>query len=414
VVKKGHAAPVRRDADDARPSRRQKTPLLGTVLASKYKLLENIGEGGFGVVYLAKAVASGERVAIKHLRKQKIQNLVERFEREEAVMRLIADDGIVRVIERFHLDGYGHFLVMEHVDGRALDDLIADQDEVNARLDFRQILDIMESLLLTARVLDAHGVVHRDIKPENIMVSTDADGRTRTKIMDFGVAKVMGGNDGPGMHAGMTSRCVETGGFALIGTPEFMSPEQIQSATQDAITVTTDIYALGALLYCMLVNEPPFVADPFAGNAVLDILRKQIHDDPPDARDVRPEVPERLACAVQKAMAKKQADRYLSADEFLSDIKDARKELGLAEEAPSKQEPVSIEDLIGSSLKNVSAIRFVTADELMAPTESEPSPVMTDPSPSRTGRRHVRIMQIFLGTALLIILGVLWLLLHGT
>ena len=305
-------------------------PSVGTTLDPKpYKVLEKIGEGGFGTVFLAIDTKtrdpSRKRIAIKHVHIQDMDGMRERFEREASVMDLVKHPGVVAYRDYFRSPAYGHFLVMEYVDGRNLDDLIERYGEANERLDLPFVLHVMEKLLETIGFVHGKGIVHRDLKAANVFIIARGDELPEVMIGDFGIAKVLAdAKDDPALHKQLTDQLIDLRNFGIMGSPESMAPEQIQGAAMGKITPATDIYALGVLLYHMLTGELPFEPDETVGNEILYVLDKHLNSPPPDPRTLRKDAPEALADAVKKAMAKKREDRYQSAEEFLAVIRAVR------------------------------------------------------------------------------------------
>jgi len=217
--------------------------LIGELLCERYVVTDLLGEGGMGAVYLARDVRLPQQVAIKVLRDSRNddQTAVQRFRREAEAASRINHDRVARVTDfGFMADGRA-YLIMEYVNGRTLAQL----------LDDRGALDVVAVASITSMVAEglnaAHrlGIVHRDLKPENIMIVDEPDAGLRVKVLDFGIAKVLEGNDGPGSTAP---------GF-VIGSPRWMSPEQLLGGTLDG---RSDVYALALLAFTMLTGSRPF------------------------------------------------------------------------------------------------------------------------------------------------------------
>jgi serine/threonine protein kinase/uncharacterized protein YjdB len=249
----------------------------------RYRIVREIGRGGMGVVFLAEDSDLSRRVAIKVLSGGgNDPSTLERFEREARTVAQLRHEAIVRVHAVGNLDDL-HYFVMDYVAGVSLQKILAARGKLP--------LAMIEAVLFRVGVGLAYAhtqpapVVHRDIKPSNILVDTEG----QVTLMDFGVAKV--GDDSVGLtRTGM-----------ILGTPEYMSPEQVRS---QAITPATDQYALGAVVFAMLTGRPPF-SGPF-----YQVLIAHQGEPIPDIREARPDIPEKLVVAVERMLAKDAGERW--------------------------------------------------------------------------------------------------------
>ena len=261
----------------------------------EYRLERKLGEGGMGTVYLAAHQALGQHVAVKVLDPTLARSpeVRERFLQEARIQIGLRHPGIVQVLTANTL-GDHLALVMEYVDGLSLAQVI----------ERRRVLPVDEALGLFRQVLDAvghahaHGVVHRDIKPSNIMVQADGT----AKVMDFGIAKVVGGD-----------KLTRTG--TVMGSAHYMSPEQVLG--QSDIDLHTDIYSLGITFYEVLTGRTPF--EGLGGDSTdSDFMIKLAHKEqkPPDPHRYRADVPTVIAEALLKALDKKPGSRFPTTDAF--------------------------------------------------------------------------------------------------
>ena len=227
----------------------------------EYEVEEVIGRGGFGTVYRAVQPLIGKKVAIKVLSRKYSADgeIVSRFVSEAKAVNQIRHRHIIDIFSFGQLPDGRHYYIMEHLDGEPLDRYIAERGAMN-------VADALPILRAIARALDAahaKGIAHRDLKPENIFVARDTDGELYPKLLDFGIAKLMGPDE---------SLAHKTGTGVPIGTPFYMSPEQCRGRDVDH---RTDIYSFGVLTYRMLTGTYPFDGE------IIDILHKQIHEMPP-------------------------------------------------------------------------------------------------------------------------------------
>jgi serine/threonine protein kinase len=264
---------------------------IGTVLGQRYKILKVLGEGGIGAVFLAEDLQSPAKVAVKLLKREVANDpiVLARLEREAVAMQALAHEHIVAAL------GYGQSpegdmcLVMEHVDGETLRQMLK---RMNKQPPLWGVLEIARQL--AAALVRAHGlgVVHRDLKPENVMVTWLGEGRPWIKVLDFGMARLLQG--GPGTPL--------TRKGAVFGTPEYMPPEQAMGQPCDA---RADQYAYGVMVFEMIAGSRPFKA-----RSPLEMLQKQIREAPPKLRDVAPAIAEGIEAAVLRMMAKKPDERF--------------------------------------------------------------------------------------------------------
>ena len=269
--------------------------LIGNRLGN-YDIVEEIGRGGMAVVYRAYQRSLNRHVAIKVLAPQLSfdQQFVERFQREARAAAKLQHPSIVVIHDVAHQQGI-YFLVMELLEGRTLKQLIEQKGSLSPERAAR-IAEQVASALDYAR---QHGFVHRDVKPANIFVGKD----DRTTLTDFGIAKA----------ASETQHLTRTG--MLIGTPEYMSPEQAEGGQVD---YRTDLYALGVVLYQMLAGRVPFQSTtPHA------TLHAVIYEPPPPLRQLRPSLSPAVESVVMKSIAKQPAQRYQGGSAMAAALKAA-------------------------------------------------------------------------------------------
>ena len=277
--------------------------LIGSVIADRYLVTDLLGEGGMGKVYLARHVRLPQQAAIKVLRPEMVRDpaAVARFNREASNASRIDDENVARVYDFGEATGGTVYLAMEYVNGRTLRDMI----EEEGAIDVRRAADLVEQI---ARGLDAAHrlkIIHRDLKPDNVMVVSGPDGREKVKVVDFGIAKAFGAGDG-----GLTKT-----GF-VVGTPEFMSPEQLLGGALDA---RSDVYALALLAFQCLT-----AALPFGGDTPEKSMTARLTSVPsPLAAVTGKSWPEPVQAAFDSALSRDVDKRPASAGEFARILKSA-------------------------------------------------------------------------------------------
>jgi eukaryotic-like serine/threonine-protein kinase len=272
--------------------------VIGRVVG-KYKISEQIGEGGMGIVYRGEHTMLGSPAAIKVLLPQFTRDteVVDRFFTEAKATSAIRHPGIVQVFDFGRLDSDRAYLVMELLRGEDLTGFLGRRRVLDAPL----AAQIMLQLLSALEAAHVHGVIHRDIKPDNIYLvrDTSAPGAIRVKILDFGIAKLMPQQQGE-------SRPRTTKENTILGTPAYMAPEQCRSGVD--IDARADLYAAGCILFEMVTGRPPFVADNAA-----ETMAMHVYEAPPRVRDFVPAMPLELDNLIAKMLAKSPADRTPSA-----------------------------------------------------------------------------------------------------
>jgi serine/threonine-protein kinase len=272
----------------------------GELIAERYELEELVGKGGMSSVYRAKDRLLERTVAIKllHEHYSRDDDYVERFRREARAAAQLSHPNIVTVIDRGE-DGGRQFIVFEYIDGQNLKQLV----ESKGRLPVRTALELGIEIGRALAFAHESGLVHRDVKPQNVLL-----GNGEVKVTDFGIAR----------SADVTHGLTQTG--TVLGTSDYIAPEQ---ASGQAVSVLSDVYSLGVVIYELLAGEPPYKGDNF-----LAVAMRHVNDPVPSIAEARPDVPLRLDAALRRAMAKRSDERFPSMADFVNELEAVLESLG--------------------------------------------------------------------------------------
>lgn len=283
----------------------------GSTFAGRYQVIEKLGKGGMGKVYKVKDQNIDEVMALKIIKPEISDDVktINRFKDELKLARKIGHQNVCRLYD-LHEEGSIPFITMEYVSGIDLKSYIR-REKVLAET---KVIGLGKQIC--AGLAEAHrlGVIHRDLKPQNIMI----DNAENLKIMDFGIA-----------------RSVETKGMTqtgmILGSPEYMSPEQVEGEETDQ---RSDIYSVGIMLYELVTGSVPF-----KGDSAFILAMKHKTEKPSDPRDINDKISEDLSCVIQTCLEKDKENRYQEAEELLSELIDIEKGLPITERIPSKKKP---------------------------------------------------------------------------
>jgi predicted Ser/Thr protein kinase len=275
--------------------------MIGEVIAERYEVLELVGTGGMSSVYKSHDRLLERNVALKvlHPHYGDDDEYVERFRREARAVAQLSHPNIVTVIDRGEADGH-QFIVFELIDGENLKELVNRTGPLPARRAVDLAIAIAEALSFAHE----HGIVHRDVKPQNVLLNAEGE----AKVTDFGIARSLD------VEQGVT----QTG--TVLGTSNYLSPEQ---ASGKQVTAATDVYSLGVVLYELLTGEVPFPGENFVAVAM-----KHLNEPVPDILERRPDVPVRLAAAMERALEKDPTRRFPSMRDFAAELRACLAELG--------------------------------------------------------------------------------------
>jgi serine/threonine-protein kinase len=279
------------------------TPDLSNQTLGDFLLLRRIGQGGMGQVYLAEQISLKRKVAIKIMRPdlELTETTYQRFRAEAEAVARISHANIVQVYA-FGVEKGLHYMALEYVEGRNLRDYL----DRKGPPDTPQALSILRQVAAALQRASELSIIHRDIKPENILLTR----RGEVKVADFGLSRCFAGDQA-------APHLTQSG--VTLGTPLYMSPEQIQGLPVDP---RTDIYSLGVTCYHMLAGKPPF-----RGQTAFELAVHHVKTEPRPLHEVRPDLPAELCALVHKMMAKDPVQRYQSCNDLLKDVARLRENL---------------------------------------------------------------------------------------
>ncbi len=275
------------------------TNLVDQVLDGRYKIVRKVGEGGMSFVYLANDTATKDRYAIKVLSQalSNDQNAMQRLKREASLGMRLAHPNVCHIIRMGETQDGLVYVVMPFVEG----EILSDRNNRKGTLPLSEVGRFVGEIAAGLHVAHELKIVHRDLKPENIMICKSEDGSERAVVMDFGLAKERRAD-------AELQKLTATG--IILGTPEFMSPEQLRGKPLDP---RTDIYSLALMTYEMLTGKLPFT-----GRTQQEMMIARLRSEPVPLRQARPELdfPETVEKVLAKAMQRLPDDRYTTAPEF--------------------------------------------------------------------------------------------------
>ena len=324
-----HASVARQPSTPTRSERPKRKPTqpppkdrrIGQVLSGRYRLEKLIGKGGMGRVYLATQFPLNRAVAVKILNpefQRKDPQFVRRFFLEAATAARLSHPNTITVFDYGETDRKELYIAMEYLKGRPLSRALATEGPFTGDRTMHISLQIVRAL----REAHTKGIIHRDLKPGNIMLLEEGDDTDFAKVLDFGLVKLfrLEGDQGsldlltPSQQGDDLTRA-----GMFLGSPKYMSPEQIQAADLDP---RTDIYSLGIIMYQMLVGRPPF-----RGSTSVEIIYKHVNQPVPRIHDLNPDAdaPPELEDLVLKCLSKNRNDRYGSMAELRQALRDVRR-----------------------------------------------------------------------------------------
>ncbi len=279
-------------------------PPLGAVVCAKYRIERLIGRGGMGVVMLARHLRLDEDVALKFLLPEAMKKpaIVARFEREARALVKLKSPHVARVLDVEVAENGTPFIVMEYLEGQSLAGLVRGGSALPVELAVEYILQACEA------VAEAHAmnIVHRDLKPGNLFLTTGPDGSEVVKVLDFGVSKIGGLESQSGAE-------IETLPDAVVGSPPYMSPEQLRSSK--SVDPRTDIWSLGVVLFEIVTGRMPFAAQN-----LHEHYTKLMLEAPPLPTQVRDDLPAALDAIVGKCLEREPDARYANVGELARDL----------------------------------------------------------------------------------------------
>ncbi|WP_223749277.1 serine/threonine protein kinase [Myxococcus sp. XM-1-1-1] len=356
-------------------------PLIGLKLG-EYELRARVGVGGMGLVYEGIQPLIGKRVAVKVLRPELAHSTeqVERLLAEARAVNAIRHRGIIDIFGFGQVPDGRQYIVMEYLEGQPLDAVLSER----TRLPVLEALPILDEVLAALAAAHGAGVVHRDLKPSNIFMVHQPDGSRYVKVLDFGLAK---------RGQGPTGRTAQTRTDMVVGTPEYMAPEQ---ARGQEVGPMTDLYALGVVTFEMVTGRLPFI-----GSSPVDLLMKHVEARPPRPSEFVPDLPPALDAFILQMLTKDPEARPNSADALRQQLHKLRRSLrstthsNASALAPTQPKPSVPDD--AASRRPTAPVPAPT--ELGAERSLRPTAVLDAPA-----RKHLPV-AVAVGTAALLLVG---------
>ena len=334
------------------------TDLVGSIIGERYHVLKKLGEGGMGQVYLAEHVKMGRKSAVKVMNPGMVHDAdaISRFNREAANASRINHPNVAGIYDFGETSDGLIYLAMEFIEGESLTSLV----EKNGALTPTRAADIAKQAADGLSVAHDMGIVHRDLKPDNIMIAKNRDGSDCVKVVDFGIAKAAGAEN---------QKVTKTG--LVVGTPEYMSPEQLAG---DKLTGTSDVYSLALVAFNMFTGKLPF-----DGETAQESMIMRLTDEPKSLATMKPDTswsPE-VQAVMGKALQRRAADRYQKASDFGNALSDAVARM-------PKAAPAGATQMIGS-LDGATAVVTAPPKTRLDASPPRPSPAPVESAPVYSG-----------------------------
>jgi serine/threonine protein kinase len=335
--------------------------LSGSVVGGRYHVMRKLGEGGMGTVYLAEHVKMGRKSALKVMNPgmTKDADAIARFNREASNASRLNHPNICSIYDFGETEDGMIYLAMEFIEGRSLTDIIQEEGSLTPA----RAASILHQAADGLQVAHDSGIVHRDLKPDNIMIAKGRDGADVVKVVDFGIAKA---------HTSDAQKVTKTG--LVVGTPEYMSPEQLAG---DKLDGRSDIYSLALVGFNMLTGHLPFPS-----HSAQEAMIMRLTDSPKTLADMRPDVvwPRRLQAVMDKALARDAIQRYQHAADF-------GREFSMAIDAMPSQDPSEVGTLVIDAGGKKTPIPRTRVDGT-----PEPEVIRREPAHTPVARKNAAMM----------------------
>lgn len=353
----------------------------------RYEVLSLLGKGGMGEVYLAHDTQLRRNVAIKFLHFDSVKDPVRlaRFEREAYAASSLNHPNILTIYEIGQHDGH-QYISTEYIEGASLRQLCRD-----GRMELREILDIASQVADALSAAHENGIVHRDLKPENIMIRK-RDGYA--KVLDFGLVKLIETTHFTVDHEASTEALINTEPGLVLGTIQYLSPEQLRGIETDA---RTDLWSLGVLLFEVITGQLPFT-----GDTKTDLMAAIVNKEPPPLARFSRELPEMLEWIVTKALRKNRDERYQTARELLTDLRGLKQritfdaELERSVPPPSRTGAATAERVLTDSTKTIEGHIAASTSEAVRLTSN------ARPAAGDTSRHTRKLLLALVGVAVVV------------
>ncbi len=364
-----------RDGTALRSSNAQ-ADLMGSIVAERYHILKKLGEGGMGTVYLAEHVKMGRKAALKVMNPgmNSDPDAIARFNREAANASRLNHPNVCGIYDFGETPDGLIYLAMEFIEGESLTSLI----EKNGYLAAPRAASIIHQAADALALAHDYGIVHRDLKPDNIMIAKARDGSDLVKVVDFGIAKASSSD---------AQKVTKTG--LVVGTPEYMSPEQLAG---DKLDGRSDIYSLGLVAFNCLTGLLPFPS-----NSAQEAMIMRLTDQPKTLAEIKPDIawPEELQAVMDKVLARDANERYQKSSEFGRDIAKA------VENMPAAVAAAAGTMVMGAAAADVPKTRMAAKGGATAKIEA---PAATVPVPAAASAKKSPAMMIV--AAVVVLAGV--------